>query len=239
MHKSFLVFSDPHITPEGYDYRILEEIRCKIIQARPDYIICTGDLGEFASQNRLVKDRGSFDPATELSAVIEAMIYYILDPIKMIQDKQRRDKKKLYKPEVVFCLGNHDVNFTSQLKLVLEDRGAFVFPYKHTVEVMGICFCHTFDNGISGQPCTDAKTIMQNTMYNTVSGHSHVRSAYEATNAVGDKFFTLKMPCATMANPDWTPQGCLKWDRGYLWLTVDDETDWYQYTFRTVESIHG
>lgn len=236
MNKSkFLVFSDPHITPTGYDPVVLEDIKRAIIKGRPDYIICTGDLGDFASQNRLVKDRGSYSLAEEITAVVAYFQHYIVDTVKTIQQEQRKSKKKLYRPLIACCMGNHEAAIQDKLMPLLDGIGVVCVPHKRHLTINDIVFCHTFDDGVSGKPCTSTEQILRQTMCRTVSGHSHVRSITEDRDVHGHKVFAIKLPCANMSYPDWTPQGSIKWDRGFLWLTVEDNSDWFQYVFREVE----
>lgn len=232
MKKRFLVFSDLHITPKDYDTAILKEISQVISKSRPDYIVCTGDCGEFASQNRFVKDRGSFSVADELTVVMNYLDSYIFGPVKRIQKRQRTSKKKLYKPTIVFCLGNHDAPVSDALTPMLRAEGAIVVQHRDYIVLEDILFSHTIDNGISGQACTTASQILQSTLMRSVSGHSHVRSVVEQRDSKGWKYFAIKMPCCTLNHPDWTIQGSQKWDRGYLCLTVDTASDWYYYSFR-------
>lgn len=236
MRKKFLVFSDLHITPAAYDTRILYEIS-KVIEAhRPDYIVCTGDLGDFASQNKLVKDRGKYSVADELTVVMNYFEAYIVNPVRLIQKMQRRSKKKLYKPQIVVCLGNNDNYVKDSLKPMLQSLGVTVVDYRDFINLDGVLFSHTFDNGITGQPCTSTDQILRNTLQRSVSGHSHVRSITEQRDTLGFKYFAIKMPCATLASPEWAGQSCAKWDRGYLTMTIDTESDWFNYCFREVRS---
>lgn len=232
MKKRFLVFSDLHITPKGYNTAILKEISQVITKGKPDYIVCTGDCGEFASQNRLVKDRGLFSVADELTVVMNYLDSFIFSPVRRIQAKQRRDKKKIYKPSIVFCLGNHDSYVTEALTPMLKDLGAKVVQHRDYIVLEDIMFSHTIDNGISGQACTTSQQILANTLMRSISGHSHVRSITEQRDSNGYKYFAIKLPCCTLNHPDWTIQGSKKWDRGYLWLTIDTDSDWYHYSFR-------
>lgn len=232
MKKRFLVFSDLHITPERYDTAILKEISQVITKSKPDYIVCTGDCGEFASQNRFIKDRGLFNVADELTVTMNYLDSYVFGPVKRIQRRQRSSKKKLYKPTIVFCLGNHDASVSDALTPMLRTEGAVVVQHRDYIVLENILFSHTIDNGISGQACTTASQILQNTLMRSVSGHSHIRSIVEQRDSKGWKYFAIKMPCCTLNHPDWTIQGSQKWDRGYLCLTVDTDSDWYHYSFR-------
>lgn len=231
--KRFLVFSDLHITPNGYDTTILREIASVISKAKPDYIVCTGDIGDFASQNRLVKDRGSFSVAEELTAVMNCLDSFIFGPIKDIQRRQKQNKKKMYKPDVVICLGNHDAPVAEALTTMLEDK-AIVVQHRDFITLEDVCFSHTFDFGITGNPCSTTQQIIQNTYKRTVSGHSHVRSVTEQRDINGHKIFAIKMPCSTLSYPKWAGQSAFKWDRGYLCLTIDTASDWFHYSFREV-----
>lgn len=206
-----------------------------IQKSLPDYIVCTGDLGSFDSQNRLVRDRGNFSVADELTMVMTYIESYIVNTVRRIREEQRRSKKRMYRPRIVFCLGNHDAYVTDALTPMLESLGIEVVQHRDYISLEGILFSHTFDNGISGQACVTTKQILDNTLMRSVSGHSHVRSITEQRDANGHKVFAIKMPCATMSKPQWALQSSLKWDRGYLCLTVDTDSDWFQYTFREVQ----
>lgn len=232
MQKRFLVFSDLHIIPKGYNTAILKEISQIITKCKPDYVVCTGDLGDFASQNKLVKDRGIYSVADELTVVINYIDNYIATPLRRLQNRQRKAKKKIYKPRVVFCLGNHDAPVSSALTPMLEGLGFEVVQHRDWINIDGVVFSHTFDNGISGYPCTDTKQILQNTLMRSVSGHSHVRSITEQRDTEGNKIFAIKMPCANLEEPAWAGQSVKKWDRGYMCLTIDTDSDWFNYTFR-------
>lgn len=165
MNKSkFLVFSDPHITPTGYDPVVLEDIRRAIIKGRPDYIVCLGDLGDFASQNRLVKDQGSYSLTEEITQAVAYFQHYIVDTVKGIRDHQKKMKKKQYNPPIFVCLGNHDAPATEYIAPLLQQMGVFVMAHKIPVTIDGVTFCHTFDNGISGLPCTTTDQILKQTM---------------------------------------------------------------------------
>jgi hypothetical protein len=56
----------------------------------------------------------------------------LLAPINKLQEKQKQNKKKVYKPKMVFCLGNHEDRFDRlandnpelSLKEILEEKDA-------------------------------------------------------------------------------------------------------------------
>lgn len=237
MKKRFLVFSDLHIEPK-WDARILLEIGEVALKSKPDYIVCTGDIGEFASQNRFVKDRGAYSLPQELTAVTGYIYNCLIRPIEEYNTRRRKFKKKLYRPKIVFCMGNHDAPVYESLKPLLNEMGILCVPYRAVMNIEGISFSHAFEAGVSGSPCTSTEQILKFAMGRSISGHSHVRSITEQRDSVCYKNFAIKMPCATMKVPEWAGQGAYKWDRGYLQLTIDTESDWYQYTFKEVNK-HG
>lgn len=236
MLKKFLVFSDLHIEA-GYNTGILNEICQAIRISKPDYIVCTGDIGEFKSLNKLIKDRGMYSTEEELIQVFNILDQTLFFTLCDIQQQCRIHKKKVYKPQVVFCLGNHDDGVEEQLAEYFLEKpfNIVVVPHRDTITLEGITFSHTFDLGISGKACTSASQILQQTLTRTVSGHSHVREIAEQRDSAGYKVFAIKMPCAHVDFPDWTVQGSRKWDRGYLTMTVDTDSDWYRYLFREIQ----
>lgn len=228
-----ICYSDTHIRPDYAEDSlfVLREIAYDALKYRPEYIVCTGDIGTFSSQQRYAKDRGSYSLEEELKMVADCF-RMMLEVIEEYNRGRRRLKKKLYRPCFVFCLGNHDEGVWQDLITCL----AYVFKkypfrwchYRETICIDGIYFSHTFENGISGSMCSSAKDILKNTHECTVSGHSHVRSIHEETAISGKKLFAIKLPCATIERPQWAGQGANQWDTGWLRLETEDHFD-YQF----------
>ena len=104
-----ICYSDTHIRPDYAEDSlfVLREIAYDALKYRPEYIVCTGDIGTFSSQQRYAKDRCNYYLEEELKMVADCF-RMMLEVIEEYNKNRRRLKKKLYRTFFVFCLGNHD-----------------------------------------------------------------------------------------------------------------------------------
>lgn len=150
----------------GVDTTHLSWASDAILDYRPDVIVVMGDFWDFPSlsthdapgskeaEGRRVKP--DIDAGNE---AFERLIRPILDK----QDKLRKNKEKLWKPELHFLFGNHEDRLTraifrdpkweGMLSLdSLKTPGFERHPYLKIVEIDGIKYSHFFPNPFSGRP---------------------------------------------------------------------------------------
>ena len=147
--------------------RFLEAIGNYICHKRPDVIVNAGDFWDMPSLS-------SYDRGTKAShgrsviADIEAghrAMEIMLEPLFALQNKQKLHKKAVYRPRMVYLIGNHEqrierhVNsnpeldgFLSYDDLRLESYGWEVIPFLQTVNIGGVLFSHYFYNPMTGRP---------------------------------------------------------------------------------------
>ncbi len=166
MSKKHLVIADTQVKP-GHDLSYLSAIGKYIAQKKPDVIIHIGDHFDFESLSSYDKGKRSFEGRRvkeDLEAGHKGM-ELLLHAVKELQENQRKAKKKVYNPRLVFCCGNHESRadrfandnpeFTGLLgtkELGLEKYGWEVHPYLKPVDVDGINYVHYLANPFTGKP---------------------------------------------------------------------------------------
>ena len=161
-----LVIPDTQVKP-GVPLDHLQACGNYIVRKRPDVIVHLGDHWDMASLS-------SYDKGTKRSEGrrvqedIEAGLQgmeVLLAPLNALQMRQKTNKKKVYRPRMIFCTGNHEerimrhVNSNAQLdgflgyeSLRLNDMGWEVYDFLEPVTIEGITFAHYFYNPNSGRP---------------------------------------------------------------------------------------
>ena len=150
-----------------------------IVDRQPDVIVNIGDFADMPSLSSW--DRGK--KAFEGRRVIEDIkaVHRGMDALmKPLADHNKRKKlwrEKMYRPQLVMTLGNHEdrINravegsaeyegFLSIDQLEYEKHGWEVVPFKETKVIDGIAYSHYFYNPMTGRPlggqcATRLKTI--------------------------------------------------------------------------------
>ena len=162
--KKHLFIPDTHCKPNT-DKEYFKAIGNLIVDMRPDVIVHIGDHWDMASLS-MYEDRSSayFHDKTykeDVEAGIEGM-NNLLNPLRKITQRSLKNKKKVYKPRLVYCLGNHEhrisraVHKDPRLKgtigyedLKLKEMGWEVKDFLEIVEIDGILYSHYFVNPMS------------------------------------------------------------------------------------------
>jgi hypothetical protein len=164
--KRILVIPDTQVK-EGVNTDHLEWAGKYIVDKRPDIIVHLGDHWDFESLSSYDKGKLSFEGrrlVKDIEAGKEGM-KRLLDPLRRLQASQKRYKKPIYNPRLVFCCGNHEerlARIPSDMPefdgllgyeiLGLEEDGWEFHDYLKTVEIDGIFFTHFMANPFSGRP---------------------------------------------------------------------------------------
>lgn len=109
MSKKAVVISDPQCKP-GVDMSYMSAIGNYIAAKRPDYIIHIGDHWDFPSLSSYDKGKRAAEGrrlADDIAAGNKGMDM-LLHATNQMQRSQRANKKKVYNPRMVFCVGNHE-----------------------------------------------------------------------------------------------------------------------------------
>ena len=161
---NILLIPDCQVKP-GVPLDHLYSLSKFIVHRQPDAIVNIGDffdlpslssydLGKKAMEGRRVHE--------DIEAGNKAM-RVMLNGLRTLQRRQRENKKRVYTPEMHFCIGNHEerikrhVESNPQLDGLLsydnlDLRGWEVHDFRDVFTVAGICFSHYFYNPLSGMP---------------------------------------------------------------------------------------
>ena len=228
----YLIISDTHISPFKPQLKEWSNLARYIVKHKPDFIIHLGDVAELDSQARYVKDKGVFTLEEELNAVKEHL-NILSTELKNLQDKQKAQKIKVYRPRLILCLGNHDVRKdTDYIKSIFELYGWEVYD-EHFVNE-DIAFAHYLTKGLSEFACVTPQELLENNHCSCVVGHSHIKGYAESYNPVtGKKIFAIKCPIFTnYKHPEYSQKHQDKYSRGFTILDTDKgEFQWKTMNF--------
>jgi hypothetical protein len=130
-------------------------------------IVHIGDSWDLESLSSYDRGKKSFE-GRRLLADIEAGhqgMRNLMAPIWELQERQRASKKKVYNPQMIFCLGNHEhradrlandqpelEGFVGSAQLNIEQYGWEVSPFLKPKVVDGISYVHFLANPFTGKP---------------------------------------------------------------------------------------
>ena len=189
MSNKILVVGDTQCKP-GISLDYMTWIGEYIADKRPDVVVHIGDNYDFESLSSYDRGKKSFE-GRRLIADIEAGnkgLENLLKPITKLQEQQKRFKKKVYNPRMVFCVGNHEARFDRVAEdmpefdgfvgmetLNIEKQGWEVIPFLKPIEIDGIYFCHYLANPMSCKPYAGtAMNILKTVGRSFVVGHRQV-----------------------------------------------------------------
>ena len=203
------------------------------VKMKPDKIIHIGDHWDMPSLSSYDRGKG----AAEGRRVIEDIdagnlaMETFLTPIRIEQNRQRRNKEKVWRPELHFCLGNHEeriaraVNddakwegFLDYDNLHLADW--IVHNYLEVTVIDGVAYSHFFTSGVMGRPVSSARALLTKKAMSCVMGHVQDRDIAYAKRADGTSMTGLFAGIFYQHDEDYlTPQTNGSW-RG-IWILHD------------------
>jgi hypothetical protein len=184
-----LVIPDCQVKPD-HDLSYLSHIGQYIIDRKPDVIVNLGDFYDMESLSSYDKGKRSFEGrrvSKDLEAGRQGM-ELLLSPMKDLQNRQKKNKEKVYNPRMVFTLGNHEqrisrfsndnpefTDFIGYNLLDLESYGWEVYDFLKPIEIAGINFVHYLSNPMSGKPYSgQAMSQLKTVGKSFVVGHKQV-----------------------------------------------------------------
>lgn len=165
-----------------------------LVDRRPDVVVVIGDWWDFPSlSTHTPAQRIAYEQKTymkDYQAGMKAMEAF-LKPLEKLQAHQKANKKKVYRPKLVFTMGNHEyrVDRLIEQQPVLEgllprvedylrDKGFFVLPFKQKTIVDGVNYCH-FCPQTSGPGAVSRAHLIANRRASSWSvGHSQIFDYY-------------------------------------------------------------
>jgi len=196
-----------------------------IVKRKPDVIVVIGDWWDFpslsshTSSSKIAYEHKSY--MTDLKAGIDAM-ELLLKPLEQYNNKRRKNKEKLYKPRLVFTLGNHEFRRDRVLEQqpiligalsdpvdYLTDKGFEVYPYKQRVIIDGISYCHLCPQTRSAGAVERAHLIMSKRNSSWSVGHSQILDYFVSPHTprlqclIAGSFYSHDEGYKTGSNDHW------------------------------------
>jgi hypothetical protein len=196
--KHFII-PDTQVTPDSPT----EHLRWAgeyAVKHRPDVIIHIGDHWDFPSLSSYDKGTKSFEGRRYLKDVNsgKAAMETFMQPIWNEQARLRNNKKTIWKPRLVFMLGNHENRITRAVEhspeleglmsfddLGLEAMGWEVIPFLQVEVIDGVGYSHYFTSGVMGRPVSSARALVTKKMMSCVMGHVQDRDIAYARRGDG------------------------------------------------------
>lgn len=185
MPRTHMVLPDCQVR-EGVDTSHLSQIGQWVAEKKPDVIICLGDFADMPSLSTYDIGKKSFEGkryTKDIEVAVNAM-HQFMTPIWAEQDRLKENKKKLWKPQLVLTLGNHEHRINRAIEndpkleglistkdLEYELFGWEVYPFLEVVEIDGVFYSHYFPTGVMGRPATTASAMVSKLHSSCVAGH--------------------------------------------------------------------
>jgi len=200
-----------------------------IVDKKPDIIVCLGDWWDMPSLSSYDKKGSkSFEGRRYLKDTESGntAMRELLAPLKSYNEKRRQQKMKLYRPRMVFLMGNHEyrihraVNEDPKLEGVigykdLDTEGWEVHEYQEVVDIEGILFSHNFVNPYSLTKGTLSGTIdnkLQKIGSSFVMGHQQILQFGTRHLSAGEPMIGIVIGAYYQHNEEYMgPQGNHHW----------------------------
>lgn len=196
-----LVIPDCQVKP-GVPLEHLEWAGLYAAEKKPDVIVQIGDFGDMPSLSSYDVGKKAFEGRTYAADVesVRVGMSTLMTPIVEEQQRQRRNKEKVWKPRLVLTLGNHEhrihkaINNDRKLEglvsvtdLGYESWDWEVYDFLDPVNVDGIMYCHYFTSGVMGRPVTTAQALLTKKHMSCVQGHQQGKQIATAERADGTR----------------------------------------------------
>jgi hypothetical protein len=208
-----------------------------IVDQKPDVIIHIGDHYDLPSLSSYDTGTLAFE-GRRYKKDIEAGnrgMDLLMAPILAEQARQRKNKDKVWKPRMIFTIGNHEqriiraVNDDPKLEGLmsfedfnLKQYGWEVLPFLEVAVVDEVCYSHYFCSGIMGRPTSSAKALLTKKHMSCVQGHVQDRDIAYDMKGDGSRITGLFVGICYQHDEGYlTPQTNGSW-RG-LWVLNDVE----------------
>ncbi len=195
-----LVVPDPQVgaeTPNDH----LNWLGEYIVKAQPEKIICLGDFADMSSLSSYDRGHKSFEGRRfkkDITAVVQAQDV-LLGPLHELQSRQRRNKIKVYNPELIMLLGNHENRILRATEMSPEldgtigiedlryvEHGWVVHPFLDIVNLDGVHYTHFVKNKNSDYAKASAKACVQELLCSVTQGHRPGLDIHVQTDARGN-----------------------------------------------------
>jgi len=205
----------------------------------PDVIIFLGDHWDMSSLSTYDKGKKSFEGRRYLKDILAGNkgMDAFMEPIAREQARLRRNKKEVWKPRLVFLMGNHEdridraIECDAMLEGILDFEaqsnlkkwGWEVYPFLEVVVIDGIAYSHYFTSGVMGRPVSSARLMLTKKHMSCVMGHVQDRDIAWARRADGTQMTGLFAGIFYQHEEEYlTPQTNNSWRGIWVFNEVQD-----------------
>ena len=208
------------------------------VNQKPDVIVHIGDHWDMPSLSSYDRGTLGFEGRRYLLDIQNGNygMDLFMAPIYEEQARQRRNKEKVWKPRLVFTLGNHEnrisraVNADPKLDGLMSTgdfnlvkHGWEVWPFLEPVIIDGIAYCHYFTSGVMGRPVSSARLMLQKKFMSCTMGHVQDREVAFTKRADGKRMTGLFAGIFYQHDETYlTPQTNGSWSGVWIKHEVDD-----------------
>ena len=170
-----------------------------ICDYKPDVVVHLGDHWDMPSLSSHDQKGSKYFEGKRYLADVDAGnegMNILLKPLKELQLKQRKNKEKVYKPRLVFLMGNHEnrinraINNNPMLEGVIGTHSLHlkdweVHEFLHPVFINGVGFNHYWPVGAMGRPASSAAQIISKLHMSCIAGHQQGKQVAYGKRADG------------------------------------------------------
>lgn len=177
-----------------------------IVDYKPDVVVNIGDFADMPSlSTHDVKGSKYFEGKryTKDIAVAKDAMSQLLTPLKEMQQKQKRNKEKVYKPRMVMLMGNHEnrinraINNNPTLEGLIStkdlgyEKDWEVHEFLHPVFINGVGFNHYWPVGAMGRAASTPSAIISKLHMSCVAGHQQGKQVAYGKRADGQSICAI------------------------------------------------
>lgn len=236
-----LIIPDAHVA-DRQDLSRFEALGRLIVDRKPARIVSLGDfltvesLSAWDAHKPLLMERKRY--RLDIKAGNKALDL-MLGPLVELQNRQRAWKEKIYKPELVWCEGNHEDRVPRYVEqhpamegyldvnrdLQLEARGfTHQIPYREFYEYDEVLFTHVPMNGANKAPggVYALRRVVEGAHKSVVFGHLHRAEGMNVTRHGLDDILQIRCSGAFFEHTDTYAKGALN----HYWRGVEMLHHW-------------
>ena len=191
---------------EGVPMDHLTHVGRAAVRYKPDVIIHIGDHYDMPALSSYDKGKGSMEGKRYLKDIKAGNdgMDMLMAPIYEEQARQRRNKERIWRPRLVFTMGNHEQRIERAVNddIMLEDLISYddfnlkqhrweVHPYLSPVVIDGIAYSHFFVSGVMGRPVSSSRLLLTKQFMSCTMGHVQDREIAFAKRADGRRMTGL------------------------------------------------
>lgn len=235
--KRHIIIPDTQLAP-GDNLDFLEHIGKYIAHMAPDVIVQLGDWADMSSLSSWDVGKKSYEGRkyVEDIAVANEGLLKLMKPILGEQVRRYTNKKKQWKPRLIFTEGNHENRINraiesdrkleglmSPMDIKFEGYGFERHSFLKPVVVDGVVYVHYLTSGVMGRPITTAQNILTKRHQSAVVGHQQGRQIATAVRADGKLMTAIIAGSCYEKDEDYLGEQGNKHFRGVVVLNeVDD-----------------